>query len=101
LVLFCPDDQVDTLISVLRFDPRRTVADITLTPFVELGQGYLAISPTAVLRSNFFRNVLVLLIRKFLKECSTYASGREKLLIAAARKALGKRRISDGIPLPK
>jgi hypothetical protein len=101
LGLFCPHDQIDTLIDIFRFDPSRSDADITVTPFVELDRGYLAISPTAVLRSNFFRNVLVLLIRRFPKEYSTYTSGREKLLAAAARKTLGKYWISDGIPLPK
>ncbi len=101
LSLFCPQDQIDALVEIFRFDPQRSDADITLTPFVELGQGYLAISPTAVLRSNFFRNVFVLLIRRFPKEYSTYTSGREKLLVAAARKTLGKHWISGGIALPK
>ena len=101
LALYCPQDQVDTLIDIFRFDPRRPDADISLTPFVELGQGYLAISPTAVLRSNFFRNVLVLLIRRFPKVYSTYTSGREKLVVAAARKTLGKHWLADGAPLPK
>jgi hypothetical protein len=101
LGLFCPSDQVDALVDLFRFDPRRSDADIALTPFVELGSGYLAIVPTAVLRSNFFRNVLVLLIRRFPKEYSTYTSGREKMLAASARKTLGTNWIGDGIPLPQ
>ena len=101
LGLFCPPDQIDALVDLFRFDPRRSDADIALTPFVELGIGYLAISPTAVLRSNFFRNVLVLLIRRFPKEYSTYTSGREKMLAASARKILGATWVGDGIPLPQ
>jgi hypothetical protein len=99
--LFCPHDQVDSLANLFRFDPSRSDSDITLTPLVELGLGYLAISPTSVLRSNFFRNVLVLLIRRFPKEYSTYTSGREKMLTASARRTLGSHWIAGGIPLPK
>ncbi len=87
--LFCPSNQIDALLDLFRFDPLRSDADITLTPLVDLGRGYLAISPTAVLRSNFFRNVLALLIRKFPKEYSTYTSGREKILAATTQKTLG------------
>jgi hypothetical protein len=101
LGLFCPPDQIDALVDLFRFDPNRPDADITLTPLVELGSGYLAISPTAVLRSNFFRNVFVLLIRRFPKEYSTYTSGREKMLAASARKILGTTWVGDGIRLPQ
>jgi hypothetical protein len=71
LGLICAKDEVDGLIDPFRFDPRRTDADIAVTPLVGMGEGYLAVSPTAVLRANFFRNVLVLLIRRFLNEYST------------------------------
>jgi hypothetical protein len=99
--LFCPEKQVEALIDLFRFDPSRSDSDITLTPLVELGQGYLAISPTAVLRSNFFRNVLALLIRRFPTVYSTFTSGREKVLSASARKILRKNWLGGGIFLPK
>lgn len=98
---FCPADQVDAIIDIFRFDPRRPDADISLTPLVDLGEGYLALSPTAILHSNFPRNVLVLLIRKFPKEYSAYTSGREKVLAAAAKEILGVNWIAAGVSLPK
>jgi hypothetical protein len=101
LAAFCPANQVDSLIDIFRFDPRRSDADISLTPLVDFGEGYLAVSPTAVLRSNFPRNVLVLLIRKFPNEYSTYTSGREKVLAAAAKEVLGPNWIAAGVSLPK
>ncbi|SNT13771.1 hypothetical protein SAMN05421770_104337 [Granulicella rosea] len=101
LAQVCPIDQVDALVDLFLFDPNRLDADVSLTPFVNLGEGYLALSPTAVLRSNFPRNVLALLIRKFPNEYSTYTSGREKALLASAKDVLGKHWIGAGVQLPK
>jgi hypothetical protein len=100
LGLICAPEEVETLVGLLRLNPRSREADVALTPLVDLGEGYLAVAPTGVLRANFFRNVLVLLSRNFPKEYSTYSSGREKLLIEAARQTLGGSLISDCVRLP-
>ncbi len=91
----------DAVLSALTFDDRRPADDICITPLVPLTSQYLAISPTAVLRSNIARNAMVLLTLKYPKQYSSFSSTKEDRLISAFLAAYSSICLAAKLPLPK
>lgn len=73
----------ERVLSILTFDCDDKNADVAITPLVSVDAQYLGVVPSVVLRSNWPRNLLVLLARKFGAAYSTYSASKEDRLLAA------------------
>jgi hypothetical protein len=74
----------------LTFNPAEKASDICITPIVPLGDEYYGMVPSAVLRCNVPRNLLVLLAGRFQQSYSAFSSGKEERLIKDFSARCGK-----------
>jgi len=74
------DEQV---LAALTFDFQDKYGDIAITPLVPIDHDYLGVVPSVVMRSNWTRNLLVLLARRFSDVYSTYSASKEDRLLSS------------------
>src|SRR5262249_49742636 len=72
-------------LGALTFDLNDKYGDIAVTPLVPIDDDYLGVVPSVVMRSNWTRNLLALLARRFGEVYSTYSASKEDRLLSSFR----------------
>ena len=74
-------DVNEKVLATLTFNFTDPNGDVAITPLVPIDSEYLGIVPSIMLRSNWPRNLVVLLAKKFTSAYSTYSASKEAVLL--------------------
>ena len=71
----------EQVLATLTFNFTDPNGDVAITPLVPINSEYLGVVPSIMLRSNWPRNLVALLAKKFTSAYSTYSASKEDVLL--------------------
>ncbi len=89
------------VLSALTFDAEDKAGDVAITPLVPIDSENLGVVPSLAMRSNWPRNVLILLAKRFTAAYSAYSALKEDRLLAAFRESHGDLVRATKVRLPE